>query len=133
MAWDFETEPEFQRELEWMDAFVREEVEPLKPVLGDPYDKSDEKALAVTRRLKERVKERGLWACHLGEELGGLGFGQLKLALMNEILGRSGWAPSIFGCQAPESGNGEHLSQYGEQVEEKERLHHVTQGAVVSR
>ena len=39
MAWDFETEPEFQRELDWMDAFVRDEVEPLDFVLGDPYDK----------------------------------------------------------------------------------------------
>ena len=29
MAWDFETEPEFQEKLDWADAFVREEVEPL--------------------------------------------------------------------------------------------------------
>ena len=29
MAWDFETEPEFQTQLDWIDAFVREEVEPL--------------------------------------------------------------------------------------------------------
>ena len=26
--WDFETEPEFQEKLDWVDAFVREEVEP---------------------------------------------------------------------------------------------------------
>ena len=29
MAWDFETEPEFQQKLDWADTFVREEVEPL--------------------------------------------------------------------------------------------------------
>ena len=29
MAWSFETEPEFQEKLDWADAFVREEVEPL--------------------------------------------------------------------------------------------------------
>ena len=29
MAWDFETDPEFQAKLDWMDRFVREEVEPL--------------------------------------------------------------------------------------------------------
>ena len=34
MAWDFETEPEFQRELDWMDAFVREEIEPLQAAKG---------------------------------------------------------------------------------------------------
>ena len=88
MAWDFETEPEFQRELNWMDAFVRDEVEPLGFIFDNPYDKSDTKALAVLKPLQAQVKERGLWACHLGPELGGPGFGQLKLGLMNEILGR---------------------------------------------
>ena len=34
MSWDFETEPEFQKELDWIDTFVREEVEPLEHVLG---------------------------------------------------------------------------------------------------
>ena len=35
MPWDFETEPEYQRELDWVDAFLREKVEPLDLVLGD--------------------------------------------------------------------------------------------------
>jgi acyl-CoA dehydrogenase len=113
MAWDFETEPEFQQELDWIDTLLREEIEPLDLVLGDPYDKSDQKALDHIRPLQQRVKDRGLWACHLGPELGGPGYGQLKLALMNELLGRSNWAPSIFGCQAPDSGNAEILAHYG--------------------
>jgi hypothetical protein len=33
MAWDFETEPEFQRELDWMDRFVRDEAEPSAELL----------------------------------------------------------------------------------------------------
>ena len=43
--WDFETEPEFQEKLDWIDAFVREEVEPLDLVLGNPYDKSDQRVM----------------------------------------------------------------------------------------
>ncbi|HZN13096.1 MAG TPA: acyl-CoA dehydrogenase family protein [Acidimicrobiales bacterium] len=113
MAWDFETDPDYQQELDWVDTLMREEIEPLDLVLGDPYDKSDQRALDHIRPLQQRVKDRGLWACHLGPELGGPGFGQLKLALLNEILGRSGWAPSIFGCQAPDSGNAEILAHYG--------------------
>src|SRR3989442_1332410 len=132
MAWDFETEPEFARELDWMDVFVREEVEPLDFVLGDPYDKSDKRALAITKPLQARVKERGLWACHLGEELGGQGYGQLKLALMNEILGRSGWAPSIFGCQAPDSGNAEILAHYGSESQKKRYLQPLLDGEISS-
>ena len=105
MAWDFETEPEFQRELDWMDEFVRDQIEPLDHVLTEGYEVASPRAKALLTPLKNQVKERGLWACHLGPELGGEGFGQLKLALMNEILGRSRYAPLVFGCQAPDTGN----------------------------
>jgi acyl-CoA dehydrogenase len=83
MAWDFETEPEFQEKLDWVETFVRQEIEPLDLVLGNPYDKSDTKALDIVRPLQEQVRQRGLWAAHLGPELGGQGYGQLKLALLN--------------------------------------------------
>ncbi len=83
MSWDFETEPEFQRELNWVDEFVREEVEPLDLVLGSPYDLSDPRVRKATKPLQDEVKKRGLWACHLGPDLGGPGYGQLKLALLN--------------------------------------------------
>ncbi|MFG2006002.1 acyl-CoA dehydrogenase family protein [Spirillospora sp. NPDC048911] len=120
MAWDFETDPDYQELLDWADAFVRDEVEPLDLVLGDPYDKTDPRYTELVKPLQRQVKERGLWACHLGPELGGEGFGQVKLALLNEILGRSRWAPSVFGCQAPDSGNAEILAQFGT-PEQKER------------
>jgi acyl-CoA dehydrogenase len=47
MAWDFETEPEFQRELEWINTFVRDEIEPLDLVLGNPFDVTDKPARAI--------------------------------------------------------------------------------------
>ena len=103
MAWDFETEPEFQEKLDWMDDFVREEVEPMDLVWTgskDVFDTKNEQTRRVIAPLQEEVKKRDLWASHMGPELGGNGFGQLKLALMNEILGRSSWAPRVFGCQA---------------------------------
>src|SRR5215475_6379587 len=132
MAWDFETEPEFQLHLDWTDKFVREEVEPLDLVLGDPYDVANRKMVDITRPLMERVKERGLWACHLGPDLGGQGFGQLKLALMNEILGRSRFAPRIFGCQAPDSGNAEILAHYGSAAQQQRYLKPLLEGDIVS-
>jgi acyl-CoA dehydrogenase len=132
MAWDFETEPEFQMQLDWMDAFVRDEVEPLDLVLGDPYDVTDGRMLERTRPLMQRVKERGLWACHLGPDLGGQGFGQLKLALMNEILGRSRFAPRVFGCQAPDSGNAEILAHYGSAEQQQRYLRPLLEGEIVS-
>jgi acyl-CoA dehydrogenase len=79
MAWDFETEPEFQEKLDWMDEFVRSEVEPLDLAFREPaasFDRKNEKYKRITAPLKAEVKKRGLWACHLGLDLGGKGFGQ---------------------------------------------------------
>ena len=132
MSWDFETDAEYQKQLDWVDQFVREEVEPLDLVLGNPYDKSDERAMAIARPLQQKVKDRKLWAAHLGPELGGQGYGQLKLALLNEILGRSTWAPSIFGCQAPDSGNAEILAHYGTEEQKGKYLQPLLDGQISS-
>jgi acyl-CoA dehydrogenase len=121
MAWDFETDPEFQTQLDWIDEFVREEVEPLDLLYGGlEFTPLTEPLRSIVDPLKQQVRDRGLWACHLGPELGGEGYGQLKLSLMNEILGRSSWAPIVFGCQAPDTGNAEIIAHYGT-AEQKER------------
>src|SRR3984957_18028437 len=121
--WEFFTEPGFQEKLDWMARFVRGECEPLDPLFprpGDPYDVSNKASRAILHPLREKVKEQGLWACHLGPELGGQGYGQLKLGLMNEKLGRVGMAPTVFGCQAPDTGNAEIIAHYGP-PEQKEK------------
>jgi len=132
MAWDFETDPEFQEKLDWVDRFLREQVEPLDLTLGDPYDKKDERMMRLVRPLQQQVKERGLWACHLGPELGGQGYGQVKLALLNELLGRSRFAPSVFGCQAPDSGNAEILAHFGTAEQKARYLQPLLDGAISS-
>jgi acyl-CoA dehydrogenase len=132
MAWDFETEPEFQEKLDWVETLVREEIEPLDLVLGNPYDKSDTKALDAVRPLQQQVRDRGLWAAHLGPELGGQGYGQLKLALMNEILGQSRWAPTVFGCQAPDTGNAEILAHFGTSEQKARYLEPLLNGEISS-
>jgi acyl-CoA dehydrogenase len=121
MAWDFRTDPEYQEQLDWVDTFVREEVEPLDLVFPDlQFVPLDEQRRRAIDPLKDEVRRRGLWATHLGPELGGQGYGQLKLALLNEILGRSQWASNVFGCQAPDTGNAEIIAHYGT-PEQKER------------
>jgi acyl-CoA dehydrogenase len=132
MAWDFETDPEYQELLDWADRFVTDEVEPLDFVLHDPYDKSDKEAMSVVRPLQQKVRDQGLWACHLGPELGGKGYGQVKLALLNEILGRSRWAPSVFGCQAPDSGNAEILAHFGTPTQKEKYLQPLLDGELSS-
>jgi acyl-CoA dehydrogenase len=133
--WDFSTEPEFQEQLDWIAGFVRDEVEPLDllfPEAGAPYDVGDAASRAILRPLQEQVKARGLWACHLGPELGGPGYGQVKLALINEILGRSAWAPTVFGTAAPDTGNAEILAMFGTEEQKARYLQPLLDGEIVS-
>lgn len=133
--WDFSTEPDFQEKLDWMTHFIKEEVEPLDylfPRAGDPYDPSNKKARAILKPLRDQVKAQGLWACHLGPDLGGQGYGQLKLAMMNEIIGRSYWAPTVFGSAAPDTGNAEILAMFGTAEQKSRYLQPLLDGEIVS-
>ena len=132
MSWGFDTDPEFQPVLDWMESFVHEKVEPLDMVLADSYDVQNPDFIRLVRPLQQEVKDRGLWACHLGPDLGGPGFGQLKLALMNEVLGKSRFAPITFGCQAPDTGNSEILAHYGTKEHKARYLQPLLDGEIVS-
>jgi acyl-CoA dehydrogenase len=107
MTWDFRTDPETTAELEWIREFVDTEVVPLE-ALDLPCIEFDRAAAP----LIAEVKARGLWAAHLGTEHGGTGRGQLRLALMNEIVGRSRIGPLLFGTAPPDSGNLELLAAH---------------------
>lgn len=121
MAWDFETDPEFEEKLAWMRAFVRDEILPLETLERTWHTAEGHVAFTkITAPLKAEVKRQGLWAAHLPPDLGGQGYGQVKLGLMHEILGRSPFAPAIFGNNAPDSGNAELLA-LGATDEQKER------------
>jgi alkylation response protein AidB-like acyl-CoA dehydrogenase len=96
-------------------AFMEEHVYPAEGTL----DREDDEAAALVGELRARAKAEGLWAPHLPPEAGGTGQGFLVYAYLNEEIGRSVWAQLVFGCQAPDAGNGEilHLFGTGEQKE----------------
>ncbi len=125
VVWDFSTEPEFQAQLDWMRDFVRAEVWPLETVADELGTDGLLRALAP---LQEQARARGLWAAHLPPELGGQGFGQVKLGLMHEILGSSPYAPVVFGNQAPDSGNAEILALAGTADQKERWLHPLLAG-----
>ncbi|MGF7239260.1 MAG: acyl-CoA dehydrogenase family protein [Frankia sp.] len=132
MAWDFETDAAFASELDWVEQFVTEQVEPLDHVIDHAWDVRDPVRRRLIPPLQAQVRERKLWACHLGPELGGPGYGQLKLALLNEILGRTHCGPIVFGCQAPDSGNAEILAHYGSDHLKKTYLEPLIENQIVS-
>lgn len=136
MAIDFDVEPEFQVQIDWVKKFVEEEVEPLdyftrvgEDKHGNALDEDSLKAVrAYIKGLQQQVKDQGLWGFHLGEDLGGPGLGQVKLCLLNEILGRTRMGPTVFGCQAPDTGNMELIAHNGTEAQKKKYLEPLLAG-----
>jgi acyl-CoA dehydrogenase len=133
MSWDFSTEPEFEKKLHWIREFVREEVEPIEVLFpGCEFLPLNDERRRIIDPLKQQVRDNGLWAPHLGPDLGGQGFGAVKLTLINEILGRSPWAPIVFGTQAPDTGNAEIIARFGTQDQKDRYLAGLLSGEIFS-
>lgn len=130
--YEFEADPEFRERLNWVEEFVRDEVEPVDLLVEQPLDVRDPLRNDLIRPLQQRVKDAGLWACHLGPELGGPGYGQLALALLNERIGTTLTGPVVFGTQAPDSGNAEVLAHFGSDELKRRYLDPLLAGDVVS-
>ncbi len=129
MAWDFCTDPAFQKTLDWIRAFVDDEIIPLE-LLQDQLSQAERDALWAP--FKKTVQREGLWAPHLGPEYGGQGLGDVKLALIHEILGRCMMAPEVFGCQAPDSGNAELLAVGADESQRRRWLEPLMRGELRS-
>ena len=132
---DFSIDPEFAAQLDWIREFVTTEIEPLDLAFAGEemvYDKSSAFYADAIRPLQQIVKDRGLWSCHLTPEYGGQGYGQVRLAYMNEILGRSQFGPTVFGSQAPDSGNAEIIAHYGTPEQKERYLQPLLDGRISS-
>ncbi len=78
--------------------------------------------------LRQKAKERGLWAPFLSTELGGMGLTLLEYAHVSEALGRSPVAHYAFNCQAPDVGNMELLHMFGTDAQKERFLLPLTRG-----
>ncbi len=109
-------------------AFLDEHIVPAEPA----FALEDADAERLLSSLRARAREEGLWAPHLPPEAGGTGQGFLAYAYLNEEIGRSVWAQYVFGCQAPDAGNGEILHLFGTEEQKRRWLEPLVAGEVRS-
>ncbi|NWW81480.1 ACD11 dehydrogenase, partial [Climacteris rufus] len=83
----------------------------------------------VLERLKELAKAQGLWNLFLPDVSG---LSQLDYALIAEETGRCFFAPEVFNCQAPDTGNMEVLHLYGNEEQKKQWLEPLLEGKISS-
>jgi len=107
---------------------VGEHIIPDEDRLSVPGNERD----SLVHDLQGFVKSRGLWAPHLPKEYGGMGVGFLGHAYMNEILAWSPFSNSIFGVQAPTSGNQTVLIKYGTEAQKRKFLDPTISGEETS-
>ncbi len=130
---DFEYSPKVQELMDRVNAFMDEHIYPnedqfMKEVAeGDRWEPTQ-----IVETLKEKAKEQGLWNLFLPESDHGAGLTNVEYAPLCEIMGRVIWAPEVFNCNAPDTGNMEVLARYGTPEQQEQWLKPLLAGEIRS-
>src|SRR5438874_1393748 len=120
-AMDFDHSPKVKALQKKLDDFMGEFIYPNQQRYREQTAGDDRwRPSALIEGLKPKARAAGLWNLFLPDSPQGGGLTNLEYAPLCEIMGRVPWAPEVFNCSAPDTGNMEILDRYGT-PEQKDR------------
>ena len=103
-----------------LQAFMDDHVYPNEKLFHEQVEKNRWQPVPLIEELKPKARAAGLWNLFLPHSANGAGLTNLEYAPLCEIMGRVHFAPEVFNCSAPDTGNMEVIERYGTE-EHKER------------
>jgi acyl-CoA dehydrogenase len=131
---DFEYTPKVQELRKRLIAFMDEHIYPNEPKYYE-HVRGDKRwtPVPVIDELKPKARKAGLWNLFLPHsKRAPEGLSNLEYAPLCEIMGRVTWAPEVFNCSAPDTGNMETIERYGTEAQKKEWLEPLLRGEIRS-
>jgi acyl-CoA dehydrogenase len=130
---DFDYSPKVKTLQQKLQAFMESHVYPNEQRYGQEVAAGDRwQPVGLIDELKQKARAAELWNLFLPESKHGAGLTNLEYAPLCEIMGRVHWAPEVFNCSAPDTGNMEVLDRYGTEAQKREWLGPLLEGTIRS-
>ncbi len=131
---DFAYSPKVQELRKRLIAFMEEHIYPNDHLWWE-HVRSDKRwePVPLIEQLKPKARAAGLWNLFLPRSPRvPEGLSNLEYAPLCEIMGRVSWAPEVFNCSAPDTGNMETIERYGSEEQKKQWLDPLLEGRIRS-
>ncbi|HLG88695.1 MAG TPA: acyl-CoA dehydrogenase family protein [Alphaproteobacteria bacterium] len=130
---DFDYNAKTKEYLSRLSAFMDEHIYPNERRYFEQLGASDRwENHELVEELKPKAKAAGLWNLFLPDSHHGAGLTNTEYAPLCELMGRVHFAPEVFNCSAPDTGNMETIERYGTAEHKKQWLEPLLAGEIRS-
>jgi acyl-CoA dehydrogenase len=128
----FDFTPKVQDLQKRLQAFMEEHIYPNEKLFYEQIAQNRWQPVPIIEELKPKARAAGLWNLFLPHSANGAGLTNLEYAPLCEIMGRVHFAPEVFNCSAPDTGNMEVIERYGTEAHKQQWLQPLLNGEIRS-